>query len=157
MDGVGKAWCDPAEIYGQGSVGVYVATEDLEPVTGTVLSALETYVDSVRPVPAYVNYATITELKIRLYVAFTPYNSDLEAGILAALQDAFLVESGPGYTIKISSIRSAIASVAPDDYEIIDIAYQDEYGTWIPLDVDDIDSVSPNAPVLNAVFFSELS
>ena len=163
VPGVQYAWCRPAEDFVQGSVGVYIAVSENvsghlrhAPASDALVASVETYIESIRPAPAYVVYSTIAEYKIRIYASITPYVPDMASAIEDALFNLFLIDSGPNKTVKISHIRSAIASTGVDDYTITDMSYLNEYGTWVSMPVGDIDSVYPNTPVLNMVYFDEL-
>ena len=157
VGGVDRAWCLPAEIYSQGSVAVYVASIDaddrvLESVSSAVLTNVEDYIESVRPVPALVDYYTITNVSIRMKISITPYNNDMRDALEDALKELFLLETGPGATILISHIRSAIAAIGLDDYEITDIEKYVSGSGWVSLGVANIESDYPDTPkFINAI------
>lgn len=159
--GVGKAWCVPAEIFGQGSVGVYVAgvsvATDTTPAglveaSAAVLADVEDYIEGVRPIPALVSYGTITPVEYIFYISITPNNADLQKEIHFALGNLFLTESGPGNTIYISHIRDAIKTAGINNYVINLIK-----ANGAPVATEDIDSIYPNTPVYVGTYFSELS
>lgn len=154
VDGVGKAWCFPAEDYlGAGTVGLYVADENLDPVSAAILQDVEDYIEVERPIPAKVDYLNIvvTSSYVDFAISLDPNDADLQSAINTNLQNLFLLESGPGETILLSRIRSAIASAGPTDYEITDI---DVGG--VSIGVNNITSTAPNTPVFNSVVYSAL-
>lgn len=119
VDGVGKAWAFGAEEWlGSGTVGVGVSDSQLFPVSAGVLQDVEEYVDSVRPEQAGVDYFTIVDKPIDIYISITPNTSEIRAAISASLEELFLAESSPGGTMLLTHIQSAIAASFVNDYEI---------------------------------------
>jgi len=119
VDGVGKAWSFGAEDWaGAGTVGVGVADSNLEPVSGSILTAVETYVDSVKPEPAAVDYFNITDVVIDFEISISPNTTANQTLVEANLEELFLSTSSPGGTIKITNINQAIISGGLNDFEI---------------------------------------
>jgi uncharacterized phage protein gp47/JayE len=152
VPGVGLAWCYPAEEWGgAGTVGLGVATSELEPVTAGVLAATETYVDSVKPVPAAVTYFTINTLPTVFYISVTPNTPAMREAINTNLALQFTLESKPGGTILLSHMRSAIAAAGPDDYEITQI-----YLDGAAHGVANITTVVPDAAKFTDAIYTDL-
>ena len=151
--GVGKAWCFPAEEYmGAGTVGVYVSTDDLEPVPVGVLTEVETYIEEQKPIPAEVDYATINPLGVVFDISLTPNTEELRDAIDQNLDDLFVLESGPGLTVLLSHIRSSIGAAGPDDYDITEITVD---GT--PIGVNNIETTRPDTAKFESVNYSDLT
>lgn len=152
--GVGKSWCIPAEIYGQGSIGLCVSTFDLLPVSSTILTNVKNYVESVRPVPAFVDYFTTVSLPTRPYISITPNTPDMQTAITTEYQNFILSESGPGETLLLSHLRNAISKSGIDDYVITDIEIY--RSGWISLGVVNVEPIYPETPIYSAIQFTTL-
>jgi uncharacterized phage protein gp47/JayE len=150
VDGVSKAWCFGADDWaGAGTLGVLVADANLQPVSAGILSNVEAYIDSVKPIPARTDYVNITADEIDIYIKLKPYDQqELKRKIINNLTDLFLLESAPGGTILISQIRTAIASASPDDFEITDITRN-----GASIGVANITTTVPHCSRLRTVYF----
>ena len=140
VPGVDHAWCRPAEDFETGKVGVYIAVNEevsgftkIAAATDALKTEVEDYIEATRPAPAYVVYKHISPVDIYLYISITPNIPDMVTAIKESLAKTFLSDAAPGGTIKISHIRSAIASTGVDDYVITAI-----YKELDPIPIDDI-------------------
>jgi uncharacterized phage protein gp47/JayE len=147
---VDNAWCIP-EYSGSGTVAVVVSKNDFESVGSTVLTDVETYIESVKPVPAAVTYLDINPIPVIYTIEINPYSVELQDAISEKLNDLHLAESGPGNTLLLSHIRAAISSSGVNDYGITDI---DVDGSSIG--VNNITSSTPDTPVFDSCVFSAL-
>ena len=119
---VGKAWCfAAAEWRGTGTVGVGVAQSNLDPVSPTTLTAVETYVDTKRPPPAEVDYFNVTPVPVVYTISISPNNTAIQQAITTNLTNLHIAEAAPAGTILLSRMRTAIAASGVSDYEITDI------------------------------------
>jgi uncharacterized phage protein gp47/JayE len=152
VSGVGKAWCYPAELWaGAGTVWVGVGTDDLEAVPAGVLTDVETYVESKRPIGASVTYANIDPKPVVLDISLTPNRTDITDAIDQNLEDLFILDSVPGGATLLSHIRQAIAAAGPDDYEITEIYYDGS-----PIGVDNIETTLPEVAKFDSANYSDL-
>lgn len=150
--GVGKSWCFPAEDYlGAGTVGVYVATDNLEAVSVDVLQDVEDYIESVKPIPASVDYETIVPIPVKYYISLLPNTPALQDEIIAALSELHLLESSPGGTLELFKIYQAIGSTYPDYYQITDIRVNN-----ISIGVTDIVMSRPDTAIFDNVIFASI-
>lgn len=138
VPGVGRAWCIPAQIWGEGKIGLYVADYDMSPVSAGIISEAEDHIDDVKPIPAYYELDTITEAAVTYYVGITPYNDETRAACRAELQRLHLLEASPGGDLKIAHIRQALMAGGIDDYKIT-LMQVSGYGDYTDdADIDDI-------------------
>ena len=122
VSGVGKAWTIPAEQYnGTGTVGVVLGTSSLDPVPGLTKTEVEANIESNRPVGAKVDVLDLESVEIGYFISISPNTEGLRENVQENLQNLHLSEAGPGFTILLSHIRSAIAASGVVDYEITDI------------------------------------
>ena len=120
--GVGKVWALAAEDFaGAGTVGVVIATEDLNVVSPTVKANTQTYIDTVRPVGAAASVVDPLPKPVEFDIKITPNITQTQTSVDTKLNEFFLASTAPGGTLLISHIRSAIASALVLDYEITDI------------------------------------
>lgn len=130
VDGVGKAWCYPAEEWaGAGTVGVGVATATLGAVSGSVLTDVENHVEEEKPIPAHVDYFTVDPVSMTFGIDISPNTPEMQAAIDEQLTALFILEARPGGINLISHIHQSIAAAGPDDYDITEIRYD---GLLIP-------------------------
>lgn len=156
--GVGRAWCMPSEIWGLGSCGVFVASYDEENLTigvvsDSILSAVETYIDSVRPIPANVEYRHITPKNAAYTMAITPNTEEQRDAIEQNLKQLHILEAEPGGTMLVSHIRHAIKTAGVNDYYLNSISVED-YGVTSP--GDDFSTDYPDIPVYYGTLFNDL-
>lgn len=152
VEGADNTWCFPADEWkGAGTVGVAVSTADLLPVSAQVLGDVETFVDSVKPIPAEVDYFSVETLLVDYVIQLTPNTAELRAAIESNLTDLHLLEAVPGGTTLLSHMRSAIGAAGPDDYAIADIRV-----AGLSQGVDNLDTVVPQVTKYNSAQFSDL-
>lgn len=110
VPGVTRVWVYPNQL-GAGTVVVYFVRDDdpgsIIPSGGEV-TAVQTYIDSVRPVTAAVTVAGPTAKTWNFTLEVTPDNADVRAAVTAELTDLFRTEGEPGVTLPISRVRTAI-------------------------------------------------
>lgn len=125
---VTDAWVFPTED-GAGTVKVrfmtYDATSNGIP-SGTVVTAVQNYINTVRPVAAIVTVAAPTPKPIAMTIALSPNNSAVQTAVQAELADLFRREARPGDavfgygTIPLSHIREAISTAAGElDHNVV--------------------------------------
>lgn len=152
INGVGKAWCFPGEEFlGAGTVGLFLATEDLLPVSGSILTEAQTIIDVLKPIPAEVSYLTVNALPTTYYISLSPNVLDLQTAINTNLKNLHLLEAAPGGTILLSHIRSAISAAGPDDFVITDIEVDS-----ISIGVNNIETNVPDIAVYSNVVYASL-
>lgn len=107
--GVLNAYVFPA-YYGGGTVVVCITIPGASPIaSGGLITSVQTYIDSVRPVTATVTVNTVTAATINIGLSLNPNNSDTQTAINAAVKDLFAGEGIPGGTILLSHLQEAIA------------------------------------------------
>lgn len=110
VPGVTRVWVYPNQL-GAGTVVVYFVRDDdsgsLIP-SGSEVTTVQTYIDSVRPVTAAVTVAAPTAKTWSFTLEITPDNADVRAAVTAELTDLFRTEGEPGVTLPISRVRTAI-------------------------------------------------
>jgi uncharacterized phage protein gp47/JayE len=114
ITGVTRAW--PYSNWGgPGNVGLTFVMDDAAngpiPDTGTQ-AAVQSYINSVRPLTANVNVFLPTLLPINLTIHLSPSTTSLQAAVSSAIE-AYIGEQGyPGSTLYLSKINEAIAAVS---------------------------------------------
>ncbi len=122
VEGVGKAWCLPAEEYaGPGTVGIVVATSDLGVVDPAVKADAQAYIDTVRPVGAQATVEDIVPVLVVYDISITPNTQDIRDAVDTNLRNLHLIEAEPGGVFLLSRIRSAVSSSGATDYDITEI------------------------------------
>lgn len=110
VPGVTRVWVYPNQL-GAGTVVVYFVRDDdvggLIPSAGEV-TAVQDYIDSVRPVTAAVTVAAPTAKTWNFTLEITPDTTDIRAAVTAELTDVFRTEGEPGVTLPLSRVRTAI-------------------------------------------------
>ena len=113
VSGVTRAWVYPEHL-GIGTVGLTFVCDDLDPVipdAATVL-AVQTYIDTVRPVTAQATVFAPVAVPLDLTIRLTPNTSTVQAAVAAELTDLLSREAEPGGTILVSHLREAISLAA---------------------------------------------
>jgi uncharacterized phage protein gp47/JayE len=152
VTGVGKAWCFGAEDWaGAGTVGLGVSDENLFPVSAQVLTDVETYVETVRPEPASVDYFTINDKEIRLTISIKPNTATIRDAIDANMNQLFLQKSSPGGTILLSQMNTAVAAGLVEDYQITGITEDS-----VPIPVDNITQTGYDVSRLDNITYNTL-
>lgn len=108
--GVTRVWVYPSQM-GAGTVVVYFVRDDdvgsSIPSAGEV-TAVQTYIDTVRPVTAAVTVAAPTAKTWNFTLSVVPNTTDVKAAVTAELTDLFRTEGEPGTTLPLSRVRTAI-------------------------------------------------
>lgn len=118
-----RVWCYPNEL-GLGTVTVRGmcdnAYTDGIPQAADI-TALQTYLDTVRPVTAAVTAVAPIADELDFEIAsLSPATTAVKAAITAALTELIVAEGEPGGTLLISHIRSAISGAAGEfDHELV--------------------------------------
>ncbi len=118
--GVTRAWVYPAEL-GLGTVTVrFVRDDDASPIPDAAeVLAVQTYIDSLRPVTAAVTVAAPIAVPLNFTIDLTPDTAAIRAAIEAELRDLLLREAEPGATILLSHIREAISLASGENDHIL--------------------------------------
>jgi uncharacterized phage protein gp47/JayE len=124
--GVTRAWCAPLEM-GIGTVTVRFMCDDLRTSNDGFplpedISAVETYLDSVRPV-AVKDFFVVGPIPFGISLTITALEQDdagIRAEIESAISDMLLEKAIPGQTIYRSWIDEAISSVHSVDHYDLD-------------------------------------
>lgn len=143
----------PEDYLGPGTVGVALAgpTEGEPEVTEEVREAVETNINTKKPITAVVTVASVTEVVIDYEIAITPYTQAVRDACEAELRRMFYEESEARMKIRASSVVSACKAVGADDAEVVTI-YKDgvvQPGTSLQL-------INFEYPTLDEVTFTEL-
>lgn len=122
--GVTRAWVSPSEL-GAGTVVVrFMRDDDPTPVPSVgEVADVQTYIDARRPVTATVTVlapvAKTWLLEITLTIETTAILADVRAAIEAEVIDLFRTGGGPGETLPLSKVRTAIGNAeGVEDYII---------------------------------------
>lgn len=109
--GVTRVWVSPGEL-GAGTVVVRFARDnDASPIPDVgEVAAVQTYLDSVRPVTAAVYVYAPVEAPLDLTLAVTPDTVAVRAAVEAELEDLLQRVAEPGGTVLLSEIRTAIGT-----------------------------------------------
>lgn len=150
VSGVDNAWCIP-EYAGSGTVGVIVSKVNFEQVGSTILSNVETYIESAKPVPASVTYLDIEPIPVIYTISLDPNNTEIQDSVTEKLNTLHLQEATPGGTILLSHIRAAISSSGANDYEITDINVD-----GVSIGVNNITCSTPEVPIFDSGVYSTL-
>lgn len=113
VPGVTRAWCLPNHL-GIGTVVVlFVRDADASPIPDSLeVSAVQAYIDELRPVTAEVAVAAPTPRSIAYQIQLSPATVAVKAAVEAGLRDLHLREGEPGSTLLLSHIREAISLAA---------------------------------------------
>lgn len=150
VTGVDRAWCIEAQFWlGASTVAVVASTEDYQPVSGVVLTALEAYIESIRPAPAKVTYLNVSPQDIDLYLKISPNTSSMRTAVRDKLEEYFISASTAGGTLVLWELEQAIAASYPDNYELTKITQNDSM-----ISLDDIILPVPQVAVLDYIYFS---
>lgn len=120
---VTRAWISPLE-NGLGTVVLRFVMDDTRPdgipMAGDI-TALQTYIDQVRPVTAVVSvYAPVPEPLNLEISGLVPVSAQVQATIEAEIKDLIRREAEPGGTLLISHIREAISIAAGErDHQLL--------------------------------------
>ena len=122
ISGVGNAWVKPAEKYaGAGTVGIVIATANLETVDTSVKTETQTYIDSKRVAGIRSDVLDPIILPTDFQLKITPNTQLYRDNITEALDNLTISEAEPGGTLLLTHIQSAISGTGVNDYEIVDI------------------------------------
>lgn len=115
--GVTRAWVFPQHL-GPGTVGVAFVRDNDSPIfpDGAEVTAVQTYIDNLRPVTADVTVFAPVALTVPMTIAINPNTGTVQAAIEAELEDLFMREAAPDGTIPVSHVREAI-SIAAGEYD----------------------------------------
>lgn len=113
VPGVTRAWCLPNHL-GIGTVVVlFVRDDDASPIPDALeVSAVQAYIDELRPVTAEVTVAAPTARSVAYQIQLSPATVAVKAAVEAGLRDLHLREGEPGATLLLSHIREAISLAA---------------------------------------------
>lgn len=119
--GVTRVWVTPNGM-GAGTVVVQFVTDD-DPdgiiPDGATVTAVQDYIDSVRPVTADVYVSAPTAVPLAMTINISPNTAAVQAAIEAELEDLIKRDAEPGGTILISRLREAVSIAAGEsDNEI---------------------------------------
>ena len=111
--GVTRAWVYPLE-NGPGSVVVrFVRDNDADLIPDAAeVSAVQHYIDDLRPVTANVSVQAPTAAPLNLTIQLTPNTAAVRAAVTAELADVVRREAMPGGTLLLSHLREAISVAA---------------------------------------------
>lgn len=119
--GVTRAWVYPQHL-GLGTVGITFVCDDLDPVIpdAATVTAVQDYIDTVRPVTAQVTVFAPTAAPLNLTIRLTPNTTTVQAAVVAELADLLSREAEPAGTILVSHLREAISLAAGEtDHALI--------------------------------------
>lgn len=119
--GISRAFVFPLHL-GEGTVGVAVLADDLDPPIPGPAKVQETqeYIDELRPVTAAVTVYAPTAVALDLTIALTPNTAAVRDAVTAQLRDLLRREGIPGGTILLSHIREAISLAAGEtDHSLV--------------------------------------
>jgi uncharacterized phage protein gp47/JayE len=119
VPGVGRAWAlDATAFQGAGTVAVVVATEDLQPVSAGILTDVETYIDTVKPIPAQVTYYNIVPVPVAHTSNVDPKTADTDAALQTNLEELHDQVAEPGGTLLYSQVLSAYTALGYTDFTV---------------------------------------
>ncbi|MCP1375400.1 baseplate J/gp47 family protein [Dyella lutea] len=123
VSGVTRAWVYPQEL-GIGTITVRFVTDNapggLIPDVPTV-TAVQDYIDSVRPVTADVTVVAPTASPLDLTIQLTPDTVAVRDAVTAELADLINREASPGGTILLSHINEAISIAAGETDHVLTV------------------------------------
>jgi uncharacterized phage protein gp47/JayE len=122
IEGVFKAFVfSNLEFQGLGTVGVYVIDDDPDSptVSGAVITDVQTYIDTVRPVTAQVTVLNVTPVVINFTVDDASTDPAIQAATIAAIKQLFQDEGIPGMVVLLSHIVQIGLQSGNSDFEII--------------------------------------
>lgn len=150
--GVKNAWVE-ATYYGPGTVAVIISGMDADPTPSAPLIAeVQDYIDTVRPVTAAVTVAGVVPNDVDIIIAIRPNTADIQAAILASLEQFFEDEAEPGGVLYWTHLNDAIATAGVLDHAITTYAIDGSLAAF-----DNYSFTDFNFPVLGSLTFSTLS
>lgn len=123
VSGVTRAWCLP-RYYGTRTIGLCFVTDGaaggLIP-SGATVTAVQAYIDSVRPVTADATaFAPVADL-LNFTIALTPNTPVVQAAVQAELADLLSREAVPGGTLLLSHIRQSISVATGETDHVLSV------------------------------------
>lgn len=118
---VTRVWVNPLEM-GAGTVTVRFVTDDVAggPIpSGTVVSAVQAYIQTKRPVTANVFVVAPVLNVVNFSIQLSPNTAAVRAEVTAELKDLFVRDGKPGGTILISRVREAISIAAGETDNVL--------------------------------------
>ncbi len=118
--GVTRAWEYPLML-GPGTVGVAFTRDNDVTILPSVdeVAAVQTYIDSVRPVTAEVTVFAPIEDTLNFTIELTPDTTEVRAAVTAELQALMLAEAEPATTLRLSAINEAISIAAGETDHVL--------------------------------------
>lgn len=149
VTGVKRAWCYPLDDGPGTVVTVISADHPTDPTpSASLLTEVEEYIESVRPVTAQQRVASIQDLNqdpgyaaVEVSILLTPNTAEIQDRINQNLE-AIYEPHRPGTDIKISQIRAAISNAGVSDFEI----------TGIEVDSNPVADVNADVPLFGYVY-----
>lgn len=124
---VTRVWVFPLEL-GDGTVVVRFVTDN-EPSgiipSAQIVSDVQTYIDSVRPVTAIVTVDAPTAVPLDLDISLNPNTTAVQQAVTSELQDMLSRVAAPGGTIPISKIREAVSIASGEEDHAINVPAAD--------------------------------
>lgn len=151
ISGIEGAWVF-ANYYGLGTVAVVIAgpSPDFTP-SGPLVTEVQDYIDTVRPVTAAVTVSPIVEVEIDMDISIRENISQLRDAVTIALEDVFRDDAEPGGTLLISHINEAILTSGLEDFEITQL-----YVNGSPVALGNITLTGFEYPIIGILTFSTL-
>jgi uncharacterized phage protein gp47/JayE len=144
VTGVTRAWVYP-QANGAGTVVIrFVRDNDAGSIipSGGEVTAVQTYIDALRPVTATVSVVAPVADTLDFDITLTPNTADTRAAVEAELADLLAREAEPGGTLLLSQIQVAIGTAAG----VTDFTLNDP--------TTDVTSATGHIPVFGTVVFS---
>lgn len=121
VSGVTRVWVTPNSM-GAGTVGVqFVTDDDADSIIpdSAIVTEVQEYLDSLRPVTAEVYVTAPTAVALDMSISISPNTSAVQAAITAEIEDLLTRDAEPGGTILLSRLREAVSIAAGEtDNEI---------------------------------------
>jgi uncharacterized phage protein gp47/JayE len=151
--GAGRAWIYAAEDWnGPGTAGVVVATQSLEAVGASIMTAIEEIIEAERPVSASYDLVDPVIKQITFDISISPNTTFFQGEIDDALEQMFLTQSEPGSDLLLSQMQKTISNTGVDDFEITEI-----YEDLIAIGVANIEQAGIGLSRFNGSTYSALS
>lgn len=118
---VTRVWVAPLEM-GAGSVTVRFVTDDVAsgPIpSSTVITAVNNYIQTKRPVTANVYVVAPVLNTVNLSIQLSPNTQAVRDAVTAELKDLFTRDGSPGGTILVSRVREAISIAAGESDHVL--------------------------------------
>lgn len=152
ISGVKNAWV-MANYYGPGTVAVVISDAETDPTpSAPLISEVQDYIDSVRPVTAAVTVSGVDPKTVDIIVSIRPNTSEITDAIESSLAQLFEDDAAPGGVLYLTHLNDAIATSGVLDHAITDLLVDS-----VSVPIDNYSFTDFEFPILGTITFNTLA